>query len=62
MPLIRDALDQKVTIRVQPVGQRQLFFTEEEDHPLAIAQCLGTSMDETQESVARLPHPDKKLY
>jgi hypothetical protein len=47
-----------VTIRVQPVGQRPLFFVDEEDHPLATALRFGMSMEETQELVARLLHPD----
>jgi len=57
-----NTLDLKVTIRVQPVGQRPLFFVEEEDHPLAIAQRLGMSMEETQDLVARFIHPDSQFY
>ena len=53
-----NTLDLKVTIRVRPAGQRPLFFVEDGDHPLAIAQRLGMSMEEAQEMGARLLHPD----
>lgn len=47
----------KMTIRVQPVGTRPLFFIDEDDHPLAIAQRVGMSAHETHELVSRLLHP-----
>jgi hypothetical protein len=53
-----ETLNLKMTLRVQPVGQRPLFFIDEEDHPLAIAQRMGMSANETRELVSRLLHPD----
>jgi hypothetical protein len=46
-----------MTIKVQPVGKRPLFFIDEEDHPLAVVQRVGMSKNETQELVSRLLHP-----
>jgi hypothetical protein len=48
----------KITITVQPVGTRPLFFIDEEEHPLAVAQRVGMSANETQELVSRLLHPN----
>jgi hypothetical protein len=52
-----DTFNLKMTIKVQPVGTRPLFFIDEENHPLAIAQRVGMSANETQELVSRLLHP-----
>jgi hypothetical protein len=46
-----------MTIKVQPVGKRPLFFIDEEDLPLAVVQRVGMSKNETQELVSRLLHP-----
>jgi len=52
-----DTLNLRMTIKVQPVGTRPLFFIDEEDHPLAVVQRVGMSANETQELVSRLLHP-----
>jgi hypothetical protein len=52
-----DTLNLQVTIKVKPVGERPLFFIDEEDHPLAVAQKGGMSMEETQHLVSCLLHP-----
>jgi hypothetical protein len=51
-----DTLNLRVTIRVQPVGERPLLFVDEEDHPLAGTQRTGMSMEETQKLISRLLH------
>jgi hypothetical protein len=48
--------DLKVTIRLQRAGQRPLFFVDEVDHPLAMVQRDGMTMQETQELVGLLLH------
>jgi len=51
-----DTMNLELTIHVQPVGQRPLFFVDEENHPLAVAQHLGMSAKDTSELVSRLLH------
>ena len=53
-----DTLNLKMTVQIQPVGQRPLFFIDEEAHPLAVAQRMGMSANETHELVSRLLHPN----
>jgi hypothetical protein len=50
-----DTLNLRLTVRVQPVGERPLFIVNE-DHPLAAAQRKGMSMDDAQELVSYLLH------
>ena len=52
-----DTLNLELTISVQPVGQRPLFFVDNEEHPLAKARKNGMTMEETQDLVSRLLHP-----
>lgn len=51
-----DTLNLELAIRVQPVGQRPLFLIDDEEHPLATAQRIGMSTNETSELVSRLLH------
>lgn len=46
----------KVTIEIQPVGQRPLFFIDEPGHPLAKAQHDGMSFDAAQRLAAAVLH------
>lgn len=50
------AANLKLTIRLSAVGQRPLFFIDEPDHPLAIAQRDGMTMKQVEELVAGLLH------
>ena len=53
------ALNLKLTIHMQPVGQRPLFVLEEPDHPLAVAQQHGMSQSEVHTLVAKLLHSSR---
>jgi hypothetical protein len=44
-------------IRLCPVGQRPLFFVDEPDHPLAIAQREGMTIKQVEQLAANLLHP-----
>jgi hypothetical protein len=44
----------KCTIRLQPVGQRPLIFIDEPNHPLAIEQRIGISLERVQEIASKL--------
>jgi hypothetical protein len=49
-----ETLNMKLEIRIQPAGQRSLFFLEEGEHPLAIEQRLGIDMAKAREYVCIL--------
>jgi hypothetical protein len=51
-----ETLNLKLTIRVQRLGQRPLFFVDETDHQLAIAQARGMTREETSNLVSTLLH------
>ncbi|MGC2696613.1 MAG: DUF2199 domain-containing protein, partial [Candidatus Angelobacter sp.] len=46
----------KCTIRIQPVGSRPLFFIDEPEHPLAIEQHDGISLERVQQIASALIH------
>lgn len=46
----------KCTIRVQPIGSRPLFFIDEPEHPLAIEQRDGISLERVQQIASALIH------
>ena len=49
-------LNLKCTIRVQPIGSRPLFFIDEPEHPLAIEQRHGISLERVQHIASALIH------
>jgi hypothetical protein len=51
-----DALNLKVTVVLQPVGVRPLIFVDESEHPLAVAQREGISLDGAHNIASRLLH------
>ena len=46
----------KCTIRIQPILERPLFFIDEPEHPLALEQRRGVSLERLQEFASRLMH------
>jgi len=49
-------LNLKCTIRIEPVGSRPLFFIDEHDHPLAVEQRNGISLERVQQIASALMH------
>ena len=49
-----DTLNLKCTIQVSPVGERPLFYIHELDHPLAIEQRHGISLERVQQIASKL--------
>ncbi len=46
----------KLTIQLQPVGTRPLFFIDELDHPLAKAQRDGLTIEQGEDLASKLLH------
>jgi len=46
----------KVSIRLQPLGTRPLFFIDEPEHPLAMAQRDGMTLKQVEDLVSKLLH------
>jgi len=55
-PYATTTLNLKCSIRIQPVGSRPLFFIDEPEHPLAIEQRLGISLERVQQLASALMH------
>jgi hypothetical protein len=51
-----DTFNLKCTIHIQPVGSRPLFYLDEPDHPLAMEQRQGISLERIQQIASRLMH------
>jgi hypothetical protein len=49
-----ETLNLKCTIQVRPVGERPLFYIDEPDHPLAIEQRQGISLERVQQIASKL--------
>lgn len=49
-------LNLKCSIRIEPVGSRPLFFIDEPEHPLAIEQRNGISLERVQQIASALMH------
>ena len=52
-----DTVNLIVDVRTQPVGERPQFFVRDAEHPLAVEQREGISMDRVQEIAEALLHP-----
>ena len=55
LPLYPDTLNLKLTIKIQPLGSRPLFFLDEE-HPLATQQRDGMSLEQARAIASQLMH------
>jgi len=51
-----DTYNLTLTVQIQPVGQRPLFFVDEPGHPLSIAQQNGISLEEAHELASNILH------
>jgi hypothetical protein len=49
--------DLRVKVQIRPVGERPLFFVEDQDHPLAIQQRQGMFLVVAERISSRLLHP-----
>ena len=49
-----DTLNLKCTIQVSVVGERPLFYIDEPDHPLAVEQKQGISLERVQQIASKL--------
>lgn len=56
LPLYPETLLLKTNVHTRPLGQRPLVELELTDHPLAIEQRTGITMDRVREIVERLMH------
>jgi hypothetical protein len=54
-----ETLNLKVTIRIQSVGTRPLFIVEEAEHPLAMEQKSGISLNAAIELASLLIHTER---
>jgi hypothetical protein len=56
-----DTLNLKCTIQVGPVGERPLFYIDEADHPLAIEQRQGISLERVQQIASIFMHKNDRV-
>ena len=52
-----DTFNLKLTVRLRPLGERPLFFIDEKDHPLAVQQREGLTLDEAHAMASSIMHP-----
>jgi hypothetical protein len=58
LPIYPTTLNLKTNVHTRPVGQRPYIELEQTDHPLAMDQHNGISMERVQESAERILHSD----
>jgi hypothetical protein len=51
-----DTFNLRLTIKLRSVGERPLFFIDESDHPLAVAQRQGMTRRQVKDLVSSLLH------
>lgn len=56
LPGYPDTYGLRVQVHTMPLGSRPLFVVEPTDHPLAVEQGQGLTMQQVQEKVGRLLH------
>jgi hypothetical protein len=49
LPIYAESLNLKLEVQIEPVGSRPLFFLEDPDHPMAIEQQGGITMQKAEE-------------
>ncbi|MFG3601038.1 DUF2199 domain-containing protein [Micromonospora chersina] len=54
----RSTLELKTHVHTQPVGRKPLVEVEPTDHPLAVAQRTGMTMEDVRRIAERLRHPE----
>jgi hypothetical protein len=50
-----------VDVKTRPVGERPQFFVQDSEHPLAVEQRKGISMERVQEIAEAMLHPATSL-
>ena len=58
LPLYPETLNLKTHVHTRPVGQRPFIELEPTDHPLAVEQHEGITMDRVKEIASQLMHSD----
>jgi hypothetical protein len=58
LPMFGDTFNLEVNVQTQRVGQRPQFTVVNEDHPLAVEQRDGITMQRVEEIAERMLHPD----
>jgi hypothetical protein len=58
LPVFGDTYNLEVNVQTQPVGQRPQFTVIDQDHPLAVEQQDGITMERVEEIAVRMLHPD----
>ena len=61
LPLYPETLHLKANVHTRPIGQRPWVELESTDHPLAIEQRNGITMDRVRQIAETLLHPDGSL-
>lgn len=57
LPQYPETLNLKTHVHTRPIGQRPFIELEPTDHPLAVEQRLGITMDRVREIAEALLHP-----
>jgi hypothetical protein len=57
LPYQPGTLNLKINLRTQPIGQRPLIDVEPTDHPLAVEQRTGITLDRVREIAEMMSHP-----
>jgi len=57
LPIFGDTFNLEVSVQTQPVGRRPQFTVVDEEHPLAIEQRSGISMERVEEIAVIMLHP-----
>lgn len=61
LPLYTDTLHLKTQVHTRPVGQHPFVELEPTDHPLAVEQREGITMEKVQEIAEALLHPSQEV-
>ncbi|MBI1249121.1 DUF2199 domain-containing protein [bacterium] len=59
LPLYPDAMYLKTHVHTRPVGERPFIELEQTDHPLAVEQREGITMQQVEEIASQLMHSDE---
>jgi hypothetical protein len=57
LPVFGDTYNLELSVQTQPVGQRPQFTVIDQDHPLAVEQREGITMERVEEIAVRMLHP-----
>ena len=59
LPLYPETVHLKTNVHIRPVGQRPFVELEPTEHPLAVEQRTGITMDRVREIAEALLHPGR---